>query len=102
MKNEPVNCSDCDFVEIWPSYDEQRCKHHKLRSGDRKIPGKKIPKWCPLLTRSIRPACGHLRIAGLRMAYIEGVGSLEIDSPHIKHNEQIKQIQTCPGDPKTH
>ena len=50
MKIEDYECakSDCDFVEIWPSYDEQRCKHHKLRSGDRKIPGKKVPKWCPL------------------------------------------------------
>ena len=50
MKIEDYECakSDCDFVEIWPSYDEQRCKHHKLKSGDRKIPGKKIPTWCPL------------------------------------------------------
>lgn len=43
-----LDCSDCDFVEIWPSYDEQRCKHHKLTSGDRKIVGKGIPHWCPL------------------------------------------------------
>jgi len=57
MKNERADCSgmECDFVEIWPSYDEQRCKHDKLRSGDRKIPGKKIPKWCPLKNLQTNP-----------------------------------------------
>lgn len=40
---------DCDFVEIWPNFDELRCKHHRLKTGDRKIITKKIPKWCPVI-----------------------------------------------------
>ena len=43
-----LDCSDCDFVEIWPSYDEQRCKHHSLPEEDREIKTKEIPHWCPL------------------------------------------------------
>ena len=50
MKIEDYECakSDCDFVEIWPSYDEQRCKHHSLPEEDREIKTKEIPHWCPL------------------------------------------------------